>query len=107
MSAYVLGAALDDNVGSKPQRLLEIGSRKSVVHGSNRSRLFRDSADLANIAHGQCGVGGRLQKDHPGVLSHICLDLAMVGGVHEADFDSKFSQKRGDEPIGPAVDDIC
>ncbi len=42
------------------------------------------------------------------VFSRIfALTCVQVGGVHEADLDSKFGQKRGDEPIGPAVDDVC
>ena len=106
MSSNVLGAALDDNVRTKPKRPLEIGRGKGIVDHCDCFCLFRYFAQFANVAHCHGGVGWSFQKEHLGVLSHTCLHQLLVGGVNKADFNSKLGEKGVDEPKGSTINDI-
>lgn len=99
----VLCDAVDDDVGTVVERVLDVRRHEGVVNDDHDAVLVGNGGDLADVDEGQGRVRGRLDPDELGVGADQLNDVDLDGG-REGDFDIVCQRDLGEVAVGAAVD---
>ena len=91
----VLGAGIDDHIGSVGKRLLQDRSRKHIVDHQPGASFVGDVGDCGKVDHLEHRVGGRFHKDAFGVRRHGFTPGIEIRAVDQGRPDAKTGQDIG------------
>ena len=108
MAIEVLGSAVDHQVSTQIQRILEIGRRKGAVHDhSDAGVLMYRLGDGSNIADLQSGVCRSFHIHQRGVGLDGFFDFLDLSGVHAGISNAQLGQDLGKQGVGATVNHIA
>ncbi len=85
VAVQVLRRAVDDDVGTEFERVLEVRREEGVVHAEGRIDRFGDGGDGFDVTESEERVRRRLHPDECRFVAHGVGDGVGVAGVHEID----------------------
>ncbi len=111
MTVDILGEALNDDIGAKPEWLLQIWSSEGIVDDQRDSAWLRQSADRFDIRQAQSRIIGRFEKYHGNlrVFFERLLDQRSICCIDKMRLDAEFgesSKKAVSTAIDAATDDF-
>src|ERR1700674_4380413 len=98
---------VDDHVGAKLDRTLEIWRHESVVDDDLNALPVAKFADGAKIAELHQRIGRRLQKHQPGVLLERALNIVDVGCIDVSECKTKVNEDLIEQTRRPAVEIVA
>lgn len=63
MAVYVFRHAMDDDVGTVVERVLDVGAEEGIIDNDHDAVLVRYGCDVTDINKGECWVGRRLDPN--------------------------------------------
>ena len=99
----VLGDGVDDNVGAKVERVLDVGREEGVVDDDLDAAFVSLGDDLADVYQAEGRVAGGLNPDEAGVVGDVLGDVDL-DLRREGDLDAVRLGDLGEVSVGATVD---
>lgn len=99
----VLGHTVDDDVGAKVERILDVGRKEGVVNNDEDPVAMSSGDDCTDVDKAQGWVAGRLDPDQSGLVGDVLcdVDLNLRG---EGDADTMGLCDLGEVAVSSSVD---
>ena len=88
----IFGSGVDDNVGSKLDRLYEKSSRYRIVDDKRKSMLMCQLCPCLNVCDIQLRIADRLSEDGPCIVGDCLFYKAEISAIHENGLDPESLQ---------------
>ena len=98
---------MDNNVGTKRQRLLEVRCQEGVIDNNEKVVLLGDFADSTQVADFHCGVSRCFEEDSLRVGLNGSLDFFQLRSMHSGEFYAVSGIDVAEQTEGAAIEVIA